>query len=102
MPKSVKKANICPVCGTEVNSPDKTWNLVSPLPDDKGRITITVMGSFTCPNCGHKWKGVVSKLKVGGSEVEVETGGKKKSLNPVQQTSRREEEIIVNIDEEEN
>ncbi|MGB9725823.1 MAG: chromatin protein Cren7 [Fervidicoccaceae archaeon] len=102
MPKSSKKANICPVCGTEVSSPDKTWNLVSPIPDDKGRITITVMGSFTCPNCGHKWKGVVSKLKVGGSEVEVEAGGERKSLKPAEGENRRKEEIIINIDDEEN
>ncbi len=58
---------VCPKCGTRVAEPDKTWTLVSPLPDKYGRITITIMGSFTCPNCGYKWRAVVKKLKEGGS-----------------------------------
>ncbi len=59
---------ICPQCGTRVEEPTKTWTLVSPLPDKYGRITVTVMGSFECPNCGYKWRAVVKKLKVGGEE----------------------------------
>jgi len=103
MPRQQKKANVCPVCGTEVSSPDKTWNLVSPIPDDKGRITITVMGSFTCPNCGHKWKAVISKLKVGGGGVEIESGGKKKSLAAEkEEEEKRKAEIIVDIDSEDS
>ncbi|MEM0060856.1 MAG: chromatin protein Cren7 [Fervidicoccaceae archaeon] len=101
MPKAQKKANVCPICGTEVSSPDKTWNLVSPLPDEMGRITVTLMGSFTCPNCGYKWKGVISKIKVGGSEVEVEAGGKKKSIKGKAEEESRKEVIIVNLDENE-
>ncbi|EZQ06863.1 MULTISPECIES: hypothetical protein [Acidianus] len=73
--KKQKEIDICPNCGTKVDKPIKTWNLVSPLPDSQGRITITVMGSFVCPNCGYKWRGVVSKIRAGGSTVEVE--GKK-------------------------
>ncbi|WFO76127.1 chromatin protein Cren7 [Desulfurococcaceae archaeon MEX13E-LK6-19] len=69
-----KKKITCPRCGTEVEEPVKTWQLVAPIPDRKGRITITIMGSFECPKCGHKWRGVVSKIKVGGSSIEV--GGK--------------------------
>ena len=57
---------VCPKCGTRVTEPDKTWTLVSPLPDKYGRITITIMGSFTCPNCGYKWRAVLKKLKEGG------------------------------------
>ncbi len=58
----------CPKCGTRVKEPVKTWTLVSPMPDKYGRITVTVMGSFTCPNCGYSWRGVVKKLKTGGEE----------------------------------
>jgi predicted molibdopterin-dependent oxidoreductase YjgC len=29
---------VCPRCGTRVEEPVKTWTLVSPLPDKKGRI----------------------------------------------------------------
>ena len=61
----------CPKCGTEVQ-PSKTWQLVAPLPDSEGRITIIVMGSFKCPNCGYSWRGKISKIKVGPSgEVEM-------------------------------
>mgnify|MGYP000147266293 CR=1 FL=1 len=71
-----RKARIttCPKCGTDVKEPTKTWQLVAPIPDKKGRITVTVMGVFQCPNCGYKWRGVVSKIKVGGTGIEV--GGK--------------------------
>lgn len=69
-----QKKILCPVCGAEIEEPKKTWQLVAPIPDRKGRITITIMGSFKCPKCGHKWRGVVSKIKVGTSSVEV--GGK--------------------------
>ncbi|MCD6428183.1 MAG: chromatin protein Cren7 [Desulfurococcales archaeon] len=64
----------CPKCGTDVQ-PAKTWQLVSPLPDVDGRITITVMGSFKCPSCGYSWRGKVSVMKVGpDGEVEFQTG----------------------------
>jgi len=63
----------CPRCGYDTQ-PLKTWHLTSPLPDADGRISITIMGSFKCPNCGHSWRGRVSVLKVGG-EHDVEVGG---------------------------
>ena len=65
--RSSKKAQrdiyVCPRCGTRVEEPVKTWTLVSPFPDKKGRITVTVMGSFVCPNCGYTWRGVIKKIK---------------------------------------
>ena len=67
-----KKQVTCPRCGSEVKEPIKTWQLVSPFPDKKGRITITIMGVYQCPTCGYRWRGVVSKIKVGGTSVEVE------------------------------
>jgi len=69
MPKKRKKLIKCSKCGFswEPNSiePLKTWHLISPMPDKEGRITVTVMGIWTCPNCNYKVKGVVSKIKVG-------------------------------------
>ena len=44
-------------------SPSKTWNLVSPMPDKQGRITITIMGTYPCPHCGRNNTSVVSKFK---------------------------------------
>ena len=91
---------ICPRCGTRTE-PIKTWQLVSPFPDSKGRITITVMGSFVCPNCGYKWRAVISKIKVGGNEVEVEAGAKKAAIKEEKTPEKREGEVIeIDIDEE--
>jgi hypothetical protein len=42
--KKQSEPDVCPNCGTKVDKPTKTWQLVSPLPDAYGRITITVMG----------------------------------------------------------
>ncbi len=100
MPRRKRDPYVCPRCGTRVEQPVKTWQLVSPLPDSKGRVTITIMGSFVCPNCGYKWRAVISKIKVGGDEVELEAGGKKAEL---QQTSRKTEErknegAVIEID----
>jgi hypothetical protein len=80
-----KDPYVCPVCGTRVTEPDRTWTLVSPLPDKYGRITITIMGSFTCLNCGHKWRAVLKKLKEGGSP-------------PGQAEEKKEEGEIIEID----
>ena len=77
---------VCPTCGARVEKPEKTWQLISPLPDAYGRITITVMGSFVCPN-GHKWKAVISKIKAGGSGIEIEG---KKGTKKIE--TRKEEE----------
>ncbi|MEB2793159.1 MAG: chromatin protein Cren7 [Caldisphaeraceae archaeon] len=69
MPRKKKESVfICPSCGTVVKEPERTWSLVSPIPDKYGRVTITIMGSFRCPNCGYTWKGVLKKMKSGGEE----------------------------------
>ncbi len=56
-----------------MTDPERTWTLVSPIPDRQGRVTITIMGAFRCPN-GHTWKAVIKKLKSGGKEEEEEQG----------------------------
>jgi predicted RNA-binding Zn-ribbon protein involved in translation (DUF1610 family) len=97
--KRQKDPFVCPNCGTKVSEPLKTWQLVSPMPDSKGRVTITVMGSFQCPNCGHKWRAVVSKLKVGGGEVEMEVGKKRKKMRDENEQKEEGEVIELDIDE---
>ncbi len=71
MPRK-KDPFVCPRCGARAQEPNKTWTLVSPMPDKYGRITVTVMGSFTCPSCGYSWRAVVQKIKTGGGEAEEE------------------------------
>jgi DNA-directed RNA polymerase subunit RPC12/RpoP len=92
----------CPRCGTEVKEPVKTWQLVSPLPDSEGRITITVMGTFVCPNCGYRWRGKVSILKVGpdGTTEILEPGkrGKRKRRKEKQEQKPKEEGTVIEID----
>jgi len=92
-PARIRNFRACPTCGRRVE-PIKTWALTSPLPDAKGRITITVMGSFECPNCGIRWRGVVSKLKIGGSGVEV--NGRKLAVEPSKE--RAGEVIELDVD----
>ena len=97
MPKK-RDPYVCPKCGTRVDQPSKTWQLVSPMPDARGRITITVMASFVCPNCGYKWRAAISKIKVGGDEVEI--GGKKLKAPPKKEERREEGEVIeIDLDE---
>lgn len=88
-----QNANVCPSCGFVVEKPSKTWHIVSPMPDAHGRITVSVMASFVCPRCGSKWKGVVSKVKVGETDIEVEGGGGKSGLKS-QPEARRQGEVI--------
>lgn len=90
---------VCPTCGALVEKPEKTWHITSPLPDSEGRITITVMASFACPNCGTRWRGVLSKIKAGGEGVEVE-GSQKASKMALPEKSKRPGEVIeLDIDE---
>jgi predicted RNA-binding Zn-ribbon protein involved in translation (DUF1610 family) len=94
---------VCPRCGTRTE-PVKTWQIVSPFPDSKGRITITIMGSFVCPKCGYRWRAVISKIKVGGESVEIETGkGAKATMQgkKEEEEKRRGEIIEIDIVEEE-
>ncbi|MCS7107987.1 MAG: chromatin protein Cren7 [Sulfolobales archaeon] len=87
----------CPKCNSEIK-PEKTWQLISPLPDSEGRITITIMGSFNCSNCGYRWRGVVSKIKTGGDDVEVEGGASKKVLKGSKPEKERRVGQIIEVD----
>ncbi len=71
MPRRRKKSKliVCKKCGYSWDpkdiEPEKTWHMVSPMPDKEGRITVTIMGVWTCPKCGSKVRGVVSKMRIG-------------------------------------
>lgn len=71
MTKKKKKEHVCPECGEAVDEPYKTWELVAPFPDKKMRITVTVMGMYECPECGKKFRAVVSKVKLNSEGVEL-------------------------------
>lgn len=85
----------CPNCGSLNVETLKTWNLTSPLPDAEGRITITIMGSLRCRDCGYVWRGVVSKIKVGGSSVEID---EKKKIGQ-EEGEERVKEIVLDIED---
>ncbi|MEM4482103.1 MAG: chromatin protein Cren7 [Desulfurococcaceae archaeon] len=86
-------AKKCPKCGNTNVEVVKTWNMVSPLPDKAGRITVTVMGSLRCLSCGYSWRGPISKLKVGGG-LEIE-GGRRLA----EEEERPPKEIVLDVDE---
>ena len=99
--KKQQDIHACPVCGNRVEKPVKTWQLISPLPDSKGRITITVMGFFECSKCGNRWRGVVSKVKAGGSTVEISGKGGTKVVGEEEEKPSEPYTIEIDIDEEE-
>ena len=79
-PGKRKKKISCKKCGTEldpaVTPPLKTWQLVSPMPDKEGRVTLTIMGSFRCPECNASVRAALKKIK--GDEMG--SGTSKKEL----------------------
>ncbi len=92
--KKPKQGLTCPKCDSKNINVVKTWNLVSPLPDREGRVTVTVMGVLKCKECGYSWRGVVSKLKV-GARVEIEGGKGEETVVD----ERPPKEIIIDLDE---
>ncbi|MFX1519098.1 MAG: chromatin protein Cren7 [Promethearchaeota archaeon] len=77
MAKKLKCKN-CNNTSFEGVTPLKTWQMFSPLPDKDGNITITVMGSFTCPNCGKNVRGAIKKIKA--DQTEGSTYAKREKL----------------------
>lgn len=78
--KKRKKEISCKKCGHVINPvetpPEKTWQLVSPMPDKEGRVTLTVMGSFHCPMCNASVRASLKKIR--GDEIG--SGKSKKDL----------------------
>lgn len=88
----------CPRCGSETQ-PSKMWHLTSPIPDSEGRVVITIMGSFKCPNCGHSWRGRVNVLRVGGGhDVEFGSEGGQSRRYKESRTSKREGGKVIEVD----
>jgi len=86
----------CPKCEAEVQ-PLRTWQVVSPIPDADGSITITIMGSFKCPSCGYSWRGKVSVMKVGpNGEVEFQVGRRTKRKR--EEERRSEGGTVIELD----
>lgn len=75
-----KKKIICKKCGHEINPietpPEKSWQLISPMPDKEGRVTLTIMASFHCPSCNASVRASLKKIK--GDEIG--SGQSKKEL----------------------
>lgn len=42
---------------------NKEWNMISPMPDKDGNVTITIMATWTCPKCGKSKTGAKGKTK---------------------------------------
>lgn len=69
--KAEKKPKVKPVkckkCGHTFMPADvptkKQWTLVSPMPDKDGNVTITIMATWDCPNCGKNITGSMGKTK---------------------------------------
>ena len=80
-PRAKRKKKIsCKKCGHVINPidtpPEKTWQLISPMPDKEGRVTLTIMGSFHCPMCNASVRASLKKIR--GDEIG--SGKSKKEL----------------------
>ncbi|MHA1303170.1 MAG: hypothetical protein ACTSQE_00920 [Candidatus Heimdallarchaeaceae archaeon] len=57
----------CKHCGAEWLPKEvptkKEWNIVSPMPDKDGNVTITRMATWDCPECGKNKTGAMGKTK---------------------------------------
>ena len=91
----------CSSCGFVINPkehpPNKTWNMISPLPDKQGRVTLTIMGSFTCPRCSKNLKVSLQKIK---SDDEFSGKSKKDELLEILKSVEGEknlEEVAASI-----
>jgi len=41
----------------------KEWTKLAPMPDSEGRLTIMMMATWSCPNCGKSTMGLKGKFK---------------------------------------
>ncbi|MBN1328548.1 MAG: hypothetical protein JXA54_03650 [Candidatus Heimdallarchaeota archaeon] len=76
--EKAKRIN-CKKCG-ETWMPDdvptsKEWTKLAPMPDSEGRLTVMIMATWTCPNCGKSTMGLKGKFKDEG-----QTGPSKQEL----------------------
>ena len=93
--KKRKKKISCKKCGHVLNPvetpPEKTWQLISPMPDKDGRVTLTIMGSFHCPICNASIRASLKKIR--GDEIG---SGKSKKELLIQAVTLVEEATHIN------
>lgn len=66
-----KKGITCKKCKTvfqvgskeDLENRKKEWTMVAPMPDKDGNVTITMMATWNCPNCGKNITGSYGKTK---------------------------------------
>ena len=74
VPKKAKKRKVKHVvckskngCGYSFDpttvKPNKTWNMVAPMPDKDGNVTISIMATWKCPRCTKTIRGTAGKTK---------------------------------------
>ncbi|MFX0123306.1 MAG: chromatin protein Cren7 [Candidatus Hodarchaeota archaeon] len=95
-PRQKRKKKIsCKKCGNIINPvetpPEKTWQLISPMPDKEGRVTLTIMGSFHCPMCNASVRASLKKIR--GDEIG---SGKSKKELLIQAVSLVQEPTPIN------
>lgn len=88
--KRSRDPHVCPACGSKNSEVEKTWTLVSPIPDRYGRITVTIMGVLHCNECGHTWKAPIQKMKTGGDEEAAKKG---------EEPKRQGQVIVLDLDD---
>jgi len=56
----LRKLSECPKCGTEVDSPLKTWSMIGKPSKTGDRFKLTI-GLFECPRCERRFRAVLGK-----------------------------------------
>ena len=69
LPKTQKRQNTCPECGTPAKEPYKTWELIAPF-QTKTRVTVTILGMHECPKGGEKFRDALNKTKLGSEAIQ--------------------------------
>ena len=62
--KCKKCSNSFPIGSDEdKETRNKEWTMVAPMPDKDGNVTITLMATWSCSNCGYTIRGSAGKTK---------------------------------------
>jgi len=104
MSKKKGKPIKCKKCGETWQPTDvptkKEWTKVAPMPDKKGNVTIVLMATWDCPNCGKSVMGAKGKTK---GEVKEEDTKKYKIEHAIKSGEKQDleklaEEIGVSLE----
>ena len=61
----------CPKCGTEVETPVKTWSIPSRKAKGKREKPETIMGIFECPDCSARFRASIPTESENGDTVSI-------------------------------